>query len=257
MRQIFGEIGWEKKLAAFFVAVGVLTLLGPFGTYEDLTFWERAIFWVVAIGGIGFFMHITMTVALTSDALGKMQQLPRLLLGAVFGGFPGAAIIIFVNGVFRPPMMSADTLPILWLQVAMIGFLIGVFEYIDWRRPSSELVAERPVTRLHQKLRAGEEADIVSMSMQDHYVQVTTQAGQELVLMRFSDAIEAASGLPGTRIHRSHWVVNSHLTAVERDGSRIVARLSDGRQLSISKTYQADAEAIAGQTAATRAKSAG
>lgn len=247
MRQIFGDIGWEKKLLAFFGAIALFVLLGPFGTYGDLTFWERSVFWVMIVGGIGFFMHITMSVALVTRYLGALPQLLRLLIGAIFGAFPGAAIVFFVNGVFRPPMMDPDVVPVIWIQVVAIGFLIGVFEYIDWypRDDKSEPDTPKPqATRLHARLNAAPNTEIISMSMQDHYVEVTTSEGTEMVLMRFADAIEAVSDLPGSRIHRSHWVAHAHLQTVEKRNQRATATLRDGRTLAVSNTYLDEVEAV-------------
>ncbi|MEL7343312.1 MAG: LytTR family DNA-binding domain-containing protein [Pseudomonadota bacterium] len=238
MRQIFGDIGWEKKILAFFGAVGILILLGPFGTYEDLGFWERSVFWVIIVGGVGFFMHITMTVALATQVLERAPQVLRLFVGAIIGGFPGAAVVFFVNAVLRPPLMEADAMPTIWLQVSIIGFVIGVLEYIDWRAPNAAQAQPPDVrTALHSRLKAADQAELISMSMHDHYVEVTTSAGKEFVLMRFSDAIAEASPVPGTRIHRSHWVANKHIAKLEREGHRMIMTVSDNRKLAVSKSY--------------------
>lgn len=189
-------------------------------------------------GGVGFCMHVTVSVAMATSLLGQLGQLPRILVGVVFGAFPGAAIVLFVNGVMRPPMLSADSLPIIWLQITIMGSLICPVEYIDWRRRVSP-PDESPLirTRLHERLRAEPTVDIISMSMQDHYVEVRTGQGKELVLMRFSDAIKEVEGIAGTRLHRSHWVADHHLQSIEKRGIRSFAMVSDGTELPVSDTY--------------------
>ncbi|SFS16576.1 LytTR family DNA-binding domain-containing protein [Yoonia litorea] len=244
MRQIFGDIGWEKKLLVFFGALIVLTLLGPFGTYADLDFWSRFVFWVMIVGGVGFCMHVTMTVGLKTPLLGRMSKTFRLLISAALGALPGAAIVVFVNAVFRPPLVSADGMPVIWLQVTVIGFIIGVVEYMDWRvLPPAEDATPVVRTKLHDRFRSTTTADIISMSMQDHYVEVTTSAGKELVLSRFADAIDEVKGVNGLRLHRSHWIAEKHLVDTKRRGNRAFAKLSDGRELPVSDTYLKAVEA--------------
>jgi DNA-binding LytR/AlgR family response regulator len=52
-----------------------------------------------------------------------------------------------------------------------------------------------------------------------------------------SDAIKEVSNINGARIHRSHWVAQSHLIDIEKDKARHLAVLSDGRKLPVSNTY--------------------
>ena len=236
MRQIFGEIAWGKKTAIYSVAVIFLTILGPFGTYEALGFTERFIFWVVIFFGVGFFMHIAMTLALGSKYLGKLSSIPRIAIGSALGALPGAAIVIFVNAVFRPGGILAEKFPVIWAQVTMVGILIGTVEYIDWRGPQSQKPA--PVrTKFHKRLPPELGNDIISLSMQDHYAEVSTTQDRHLVLIRLQDAIAELEGLAGLRIHRSHWVALGHLKAIERQGKKLFALLSDGRKLPVSASY--------------------
>ena len=79
--------------------------------------------------------------------------------------------------------------------------------------------------------------EIISLSMKDHYVEVTTVTGAELLLLRFSDALGELGGLEGVRLHRSHWASAAHIASVKRQGNRRWGVLSDGRELPVSATY--------------------
>ncbi len=237
MRQIFGEIGWEKKALVFFSAVTILAVLGPFGTYEDLSFWERLVFWVMIFTGVGFFAHVLMVLCLSTTYLGVLNRFVRLAIGAAVAAVPGAAIVVFVNMVFRPPGVGADSLPYIWFQVAILSYLIGVIEYIDWGLGAPK-PAKIVTTRLHNRLPPDVGRNIISLSMQDHYVEVTTTEGKHLCLMRMSDAINELSGLAGLRVHRSHWVAKDHLVGLTRSGTRNLVVLSDGRELAVSDTHR-------------------
>ncbi|MCB1397271.1 MAG: LytTR family transcriptional regulator, partial [Rhodobacteraceae bacterium] len=75
------------------------------------------------------------------------------------------------------------------------------------------------------------------LSVQDHYVEVVTTRGRELLLMRLSDAIAETEGCAGLQVHRSHWVALDQVQAAHRDGARAVLTLSDGREIPVSRTY--------------------
>ena len=81
--------------------------------------------------------------------------------------------------------------------------------------------------------------DLISMSAELHYLRVVTAGGEALILMSFGRALETAEAAQGMRIHRSHWVALRHVEAVRRDGERVTARTSDGRELAVSRAYRA------------------
>nr|WP_255768805.1 LytTR family DNA-binding domain-containing protein [Maritalea mediterranea] len=81
------------------------------------------------------------------------------------------------------------------------------------------------------------------LSMQDHYVNIVTSNGAELILLRLADAIKETDGVRGVKIHRSHWVALDAVAETRRKGSGMVAVMKDGAELPISR----------GQTEAARA----
>lgn len=80
--------------------------------------------------------------------------------------------------------------------------------------------------------------------MQDHYVEVTTAKGTDLILMRRADAIGELDALDGVQIHRSHWVVKSAMRGTTRQDGRLMLELIDGRILPVSRTYVATVRAV-------------
>jgi hypothetical protein len=69
--------------------------------------------------------------------------------------------------------------------------------------------------------------------------------------MRFRDALEELSDLPGLRVHRSHWVMIDAVTEVRPDGRRHVAVLSCGTEVPVSRSYLGNLE-IRGSVAERR-----
>jgi DNA-binding LytR/AlgR family response regulator len=75
--------------------------------------------------------------------------------------------------------------------------------------------------------------------MADHYVEIHTDKGKSLILMRLSDAIAETEGVDGVRIHRSHWVAKQAISAVRRVDGRVVVQLATGDMLPVSRSYLA------------------
>ncbi len=96
-------------------------------------------------------------------------------------------------------------------------------------RPSPALIDKLPV-RLRQ-------AAILSMSAEDHYLRVRTEAGEALILMRLSDAAAACAALDGARTHRSWWVARAAVADARKADGRGVLILTDGSEVPVSRSY--------------------
>lgn len=240
MREIFTKIGWERKVAVFGAAVLILSVLGPFGTLDDMSTLIRLMYFTIMLSGVGFFMHVIINVMLRTRGLGRLSQAWRVLIGSLTAALPGMAVVFFVDGVFRPPLImpEAENLFQFWIQIGVIAYAIGIVEYIEWGQEPEE--AAPPTTAFHRRLRDSLGPDIVSLSMMDHYVEVTTTKGKQMILMRFSDALHELRDFPGMRIHRSHYVSLRHGQRVRKSGNKHLLELSDGRSLPVSKTYLAE-----------------
>ena len=78
-----------------------------------------------------------------------------------------------------------------------------------------------------------------ALSAERHYVRVTTEAGDELLLMRLSDAVEQCRAMNGLQIHRSHWVHHAGIERVVRSDGKMCVELKNGTQLPVSRSHQA------------------
>ena len=79
--------------------------------------------------------------------------------------------------------------------------------------------------------------DLVHLRMRDHYIEVTTAAGRDLVLMRFADALAALPASLGGQVHRSHWVAWDHVAALVRRQGGLTIRLDSGVEVPVSRRY--------------------
>jgi len=128
----------------------------------------------------------------------------------------------------------------------VIGLIFGLVEHTHRRaHPETTVHAFQPRARLVDRLAPENRGELISMSMQDHYVQVMTTLGIEMILLRFSDALEEVREVDGIRTHRSHWVARLHISTIGSKRGRTFAILSDGRHLPVNATYQGDVEQAA------------
>nr|WP_255552328.1 LytTR family DNA-binding domain-containing protein [Maritimibacter dapengensis] len=95
----------------------------------------------------------------------------------------------------------------------------------------------RASTRILDRLPIEKRGPLISLSVQDHYVEVATTKGTELVLLRLSDAMAEVGDTPGLQVHRSHWIATGAVKSARRDGARAILTMADGRDIPVSRTY--------------------
>lgn len=246
----------ERKLFLYFGVALLAAFFGPFGTYDLLTFWERMVFWFLDILGgmaiIVFSLHVFFYSRLTAF----IPAFARFLLGVALGALPTAAYITVLFSMVGPQIEITTPYPVLVVQVIVFSTILLLIEFLLWpavfgksgtaavetekgdapetSTPATEQQVVPLLTRLPVNLRTGA---IVSISMQDHYAEVTTTTGASLLLIRITDAIDLLEGYPGCRIHRSHWVARDFVDGIEKSGRRMIVRLKDGRELPVGATY--------------------
>lgn len=102
-----------------------------------------------------------------------------------------------------------------------------------FEEPAAEEIPVDP--QLLQRLPAAKRAPLLRLTMNDHYVSVATEAGEDLLLMRLGDAMAEAWPEEGLRVHRSHWVARRAVRAVRRDGDRATLTLANGEEIPVSR----------------------
>jgi DNA-binding LytR/AlgR family response regulator len=88
-----------------------------------------------------------------------------------------------------------------------------------------------------ERLPAPVRGPLISLSVTDHYVHVTTARGTHMLLMRLSDAIAETEPTEGLQIHRSHWVAQDAIQSVQRGTRKSEVILISGSRLPVSRTY--------------------
>ncbi|WP_199200550.1 LytTR family DNA-binding domain-containing protein [Alkalicaulis satelles] len=249
-RSLLARIARE---GAVLLAVGTfLAILGPYGTgaYGWPDVW---VYWtgLIVLGAV--FGH------LTGHAAARLApDWPRWSwYGAAAAGLtlPVTAAVFAINTAYTGRICWSQ-LPLTAAMVLVIACAVSALGYAldqlkrareaarDAQREAESLAAAgaspRPSPALLDKLPARlRQAAILSMTAEDHYLRVRTDAGDALILMRLSDAIAACEGLDGARTHRSWWVSRAAITGASRSGGRAVLILTDGTQAPVSRSHYA------------------
>ncbi|MBV7378713.1 LytTR family DNA-binding domain-containing protein [Maritimibacter dapengensis] len=217
-------------------AVGlILGLAGPFGT-EVLPVLPRLVYWVV-VAAIGFFLGslVATFVAESLRAL-RVGLWPAVVIAGAAAGVANLLALLAVNWfVFRLTLSEPGYLAALGINVIIISIIIAG-AYVSIERTMTR-GSTRASTRILDRLPIEKRGPLISLSVQDHYVEVATTKGTELVLLRLSDAMAEVGDTPGLQVHRSHWIATGAVKSARRDGARAILTMADGRDIPVSRTY--------------------
>jgi DNA-binding LytR/AlgR family response regulator len=234
MRRIFSSSLGRLMLIA---VVALLGISGPFGTLESMSFGPRVAYWAVTVP-----TTFALGVLVSAFMAERLRQYEPLWLTRVFVALMAAiAITIFVailNWIAfgHSPIGLEYWSGLVFSVMATAAVIALVLQYIPDSAAAKD-TASLQLPPLLERLELAKRGALISLSVQDHYVEVTTTKGVSLVLMRLSDAIRETGDIDGLQVHRSHWVSVKHITSAKRDGDRAILTLSDGRDLPASRSY--------------------
>lgn len=234
---------WRRfALDLLLLAVVGLTMaaLGPYRTLDipDLT---RTAYWLVAVTGAG------LIAILVDRALGPRVRgfWTRIVAVSLVATIPITPLIYLLNaymlGLPRRPWLIWQ----LGWQVFVVALLIVSLRALAWRRiveTRTIVVPPLPEAERTFRLRLSARrrgARLIAVEAEDHYVRVHTDAGSELVAMRFAEALDELAQAHGYRLHRSWWVAADSIETVRWARGRGEARLAGGITAPVSRSCSA------------------
>jgi hypothetical protein len=260
---------WLHHLAAALVAVAFITVLramGDFGSEnQDLavTAAHSAVI-VLCTFPVQTLFAVSFMQADYFRASPAMAAVLGCVLAAVPVSFlsPVASWLLGVLPRNLSPQAGRDDFladlasryPFVLLGFAIVGPVMWMALNYSWWRERLARAAGRdgdaslggpgpadpqaPEAMLISKLPQDRRGPIVALSAERHYVRVITEAGEDLVLMRFSDAVTLCEALDGLQVHRSHWVRKSAIQDVQKRAGRIELLLPTGHAVPVSRSYE-------------------
>lgn len=105
--------------------------------------------------------------------------------------------------------------------------------------PDTRPVDEVATNSIMLKISPNKHGALWALVAQDHYVEVITEHGSELIFMRFRDAIENYSNGCGIRCHRSAWVSKAGFAdALRKDNRSLVIQLPNGNEVAVARSRE-------------------
>ena len=247
-------------------AIAVLAFLGPFDTWGRLSFTDRVGFWTLALGvNWTFGMIVGFTAGVAVERRGWAGWAGVVAVGSAAASVPGTGVVWLLVAVWMDYRMAGVAeLATLYFQVVaihlMLNLLVTCFVVARRKRAGTDggesggrEEAERPESAggpdaarpsgeppgapFLDRLPARLGRRLLHLHMQDHYVEVHTEEGSDLLLLRFRDALREVEGIDGAQVHRSHWVARAAVAGVERRSGRVALRLVNGSRVPVSRSF--------------------
>lgn len=241
LREMQAFLGLRKTLVGLASVSLLLGLIGPFQTFDHLRIGPRIVFWSITT----FFTFIAGSFGVTFiDHLLSNRNINKAV--QVFVGWLASgtlvSIVVFTINYFafgQEIFVDGDMAELLgYCFVIALAVLLLVNYYTGGETNEAPSAPPKILTRINVALRA----PLVSLSVSDHYVEVTTHKGKELVLIRLSDAIAETQGVHGLQIHRSHWIVLDQVASTARKDGKTIVTMQNGAIFPISRTYMQNAK---------------
>lgn len=235
---------WMKSgLRILALLAGISLLFAWFGVYDTgrIPLLPRIGLWFATMV-VGFGAAHFIAPWLTTKLEGRAGAPVQVALIAALVSLPVTGLLMVI---------SSD--PFSWLKfcvqygyVFVISVVVAGLSYgydmlteareTDMKRAPAQMFLER----LPVKYRS---ATLYAVSAEDHYLRVHTSMGEDLILMRFADALRELSGAQGLQTHRSWWVAHEGVADTERKDGRLALVLKSGGTASVSRTHAAAVKA--------------
>jgi len=232
-----------RNLAIISAIALFLAIINPYGAMTNAPFLLGFALWflMIAIG--------SMAGIATTGWLCRNDQSPPLpvLVGA--SALTSSIAVIGLIEVFRLVWQDRVGIPgpqgnFLYVFVIAVA-VTGVYMLVDRRNASADTAAsalldtptptETFLKRLPVKFHT---ADLYAITSEDHYLRVYTSHGDELILMRLSDAARELGGARGLQVHRSWWVAAEAIQDVRKENGRSFLVLPGGVEAPVSRRYR-------------------
>lgn len=243
---------WAEQVAVLLLLGAVFGWLGPYGTFQDLSFVNRFVYWVAAFLLIGMGTSLTMRTIAQAEPSRTWPTPVQAIVGTLVVAVPSSFVVIALETIFRrPPAITFANLARIYVSVAVVMIAIAIPWTIIRKHRTHAAASVQPGQSLSapqagarsgdspflRRLPAKLGTDLLCVATEDHYLRVTTTLGHDLILFRLSDAIAELDPGLGQQVHRSYWVARRAVAGVERNGQRTSLLLTNGATVPISRTF--------------------
>lgn len=234
-------------LTMLVIAVIVLTISGPFGTLAGLDPASRLTYWMLISAGCYLTGKGCALLVQTSLRRRIPNYWRRLIVVALIAALPVGLVVLIINALFfgwPAADRAVETLLESMALTMLVTLALGAATCQRQPGNGDLLAAAPPLTAgapaILDRVPPPKRGRLLALSVDDHYVEVLTERGRTLVLLRLSDAMRETAPVPGLQVHRSHWIARDAVAQVLRSGGKTSIELVDGTRIPVSRGFQAD-----------------
>lgn len=252
------QVAWRspRLWATFVTIVLIFALTGPYGTLDRLMPGARLGYWL-ALHAMAW--SIAIVFSIVAEILLRRyvaSMFARMMIGSVVAALPIGFGITLVDFAFFGTLPSLTASLRQSLGSMPLCVLFCILSYLTMHRQIAMAAAgsdveqtktaplqageTRPQTQqppILSRLKPENRGPLIRLTVRDHYTEVVTTRGRELVLLRFGDALMETGNIEGIRLHRSHWVATDHVASLKRDNGKLFVVARDGMEMPVSRSY--------------------
>ncbi|MCF6320558.1 MAG: LytTR family transcriptional regulator [Rhizobiaceae bacterium] len=224
----------------FGAVIILITAIGPFGTNTSMDVPTRLVYWLV-ICLATFFIGAGISILIGISLIDR--GIPRWLswvIGGLIAGIPTGGIAWLINiALFNLNIAEEYTFMQFLSYTAIISLTVAVLIFLIFsnRETTTQSINEPDHSNFFDRLPLHLGKNLLSLEAQDHYLNVKTTKGSQLILLRMGDAQKELGNFPGLRVHRSWWVAKGAIEKVSRSGGRTDLVLNDKSIVPVSRSY--------------------
>ena len=228
--------------AGLVLAIGLfLGRLGPFGTFAELSSGERYAYWT----GLTLLMWLqgVALLALLDQPLSRrgVPSWARVVAAAFLAAIPTALEVAWAEMLLR---VERDLGPVDVLAIAGDVVLLSVPVLLlthGWRPATPDegwgVTGDVDARGLVQMMDPKRRGALLAVSSEDHYVRLYSDRGDQLIAMRFGDALAKLGDAEGLQVHRRWWVATGAVERISRVGDGMELQLRNGLTVPVSRSH--------------------
>lgn len=217
----------------------IIGLSGPFETWTTQPLPLRLLYWTLVVWltySTGFVVTVLVTPRLRAADLPVRTIAVALAVAVAVFVVLTALNTIFGLGPESPwiALRSFGAVFVICLVVEVTNQVLGEKDGVVTAASAS---SPDGAPALLLRLPLNKRGILLSLSAQDHYVDVVTSKGHEMLLMRLGDAMRETAPVAGLQVHRSHWVALAAVAAAERRGDGAILTLVNSKTIPVSRAF--------------------
>ncbi len=199
--------------------------------------------WLALLGLLSWVLSILFrtlpipTMLLHLLTMSIMVGINRWVFGQVFGAPYDPNVTFFVIEMLRYSAL------ILAFEFLVVVFLLPRFDWImaiTTNKDGSIPIAPTVLMASGLEIPTRKIRHLKSV---EHYVEITTDDGTQMVRAALRDLIDQLDGLDGAQPHRSHWVTYGAVVQIAKENGSIVLELNDGTVIPVSRGRRKEIQA--------------